>query len=682
MSYKISIGYNRNMSSWSGKTLGKVKIEGLIARGGMAEVYQGEHITLNRKVAVKIMHDHIEDDLETRQRFEREARVVAGLHHPNIIQIFDYDLANGRPSIVMELVPGVSLAVYLKALQKRGGKLSFEEIVRILKPIASAIDYAHSHHIVHRDIKPANILLRSGNEEIKVDEALPADVEPVLTDFGLVRLLDSSIQTSTGTVSGTPAYMSPEQARGDKVDLKTDIYSLGIVLYEFMAGSVPFDAESSFGILMKHLNDPPPPIFGIRSELQAVIDRALAKDPTLRYKSATELVEEFISVFNGRTLSLDTREVQEKIKLDEQETPPARNIPGSLFYAAGIVLVILIGALIILFTRPAPEDLNKPVGMATFSDFNYAMDQFTVSINGLPVPKDGTHYEAWQIGQGSATRVNMGIITMDGKSGQVSYLDSKAGNLFKWVDQVEVTLEADEDPEPDRPSDEVVASFVFPSQSLVHVRHLLAAFPDSPDNTALIQGLWITTDAIDTSAYELGQAFDNNDEEAIRVKAEEVINQIAGSQNSDHYKDWNEDGQIDDPGDGYGLLANGSQGYAPLSTTHAQFAIDAPDATENVKMYSAQIITCADNIEGWAGEMLDLALQIPDKPLSAEMEPIISDILGLSSKMLYGFDSDNSGQIEINPGECGADQAYIQSYFLADMPLLPGPDRIPPPANP
>ncbi|MBI3164979.1 MAG: serine/threonine protein kinase, partial [Chloroflexi bacterium] len=227
------------MSTWSGKSLGNVTIGELIARGGMAEVYRGTHTTLKRDVAVKIMRDHVEDDPETRARFEREARAIAKLEHPNIIRIHDYNLLEGRPSLVMDLVPGASLGNYLKALHKRGETLPRETIARLLVSIASAVDHAHERSIVHRDIKPANILLRSPNGLIAPNEPLPEDAEPVLTDFGLVRLLDSHTQTSTGTVSGTPAYMSPEQARGDKVDHRTDIYSLGVVLYEMLAGTVP-----------------------------------------------------------------------------------------------------------------------------------------------------------------------------------------------------------------------------------------------------------------------------------------------------------------------------------------------------------------------------------------------------------------------------------------------------------
>ncbi|MBI5966158.1 MAG: serine/threonine protein kinase, partial [Chloroflexi bacterium] len=180
------------MSNWNGKTLGNVQIGEFIARGGMAEVYLGEHRSLNRKVAVKIMRDHVDHDPETRARFEREARVVASLRHPNIIQMFDYDLVDGQPCLVMEYVPGVSFSEYLKALHKRGEKLPHGMVARILSALASAIDYAHKNQIVHRDLKPANVLLRSAGGPVGPDQPLPADVEPILTDFGLVRLLDST----------------------------------------------------------------------------------------------------------------------------------------------------------------------------------------------------------------------------------------------------------------------------------------------------------------------------------------------------------------------------------------------------------------------------------------------------------------------------------------------------------
>lgn len=675
----------RGMSSWNGKTLGKVRIGEMIARGGMAEVYHGEHALLNRKVAVKIMRDHVDEDPETRKRFEREAQVMANLHHPNIIQIFDYDLVDGRPCIVMELVTGASLGNYLKALQKRELKLSYEEIARLLVPIASAIDYAHSHNIVHRDIKPANILLRPKSGSFQVDGPLPVDVEPVLTDFGLVRLLDSTVQTSTGTVSGTPAYMSPEQARGDKVDRKTDIYSLGVVLYEMIAGSVPFDAESSFGVLMKHLNDPPPPIAGISSDLQAVINRALAKDPSQRYDSAGDLVRDFIAVFNGQTISTDTRSFIETTKKTTQstETKKASTLQPSLI-AIGALVLVVVAALAFFLLRPSAKllvDENQPVGRISYFDFNGYMDKALVSVGGLPELKKGEHYEVWYLAQGGEIRRNIGSITAGGEGGQISFLDPEARNILALFDQVEVTIEPDNDPNPDQPSETIAASSVFPPLALVHVRHVIVSYLDAPDGTGLVHGLWTTVDNIDTSVYELDQAFKNRDEETLRVKAEEVINQIVGNAHPDLYKDWNGDSKITDPSDGYGLLATDEQGYALQTISHAEFAAQSADATENIKTHSEHVVTCINNIEGWSEQMLDLTLQLQEISFGPEMEPLISQLLKLSSNMLYGVDTNGNGLIEAVVGEGGADTVYEHAYYMAEMPLLPGAHRIPPPAE-
>ncbi|MBI3163033.1 MAG: serine/threonine protein kinase, partial [Chloroflexi bacterium] len=397
------------MPDWIGKTLGKVRIVELLARGGMAEVYLGEHTTLNRKVAVKIMREHIDADPDNRKRFEREAHVVANLSHPNIIQVFDYEIVDGQPCLIMELVPGASLGNYMKAMHKRGERLPFEVVSKLLTSLASAIDYAHEKGIIHRDIKPANVLLRSASGLIDPEQPLPADVEPILTDFGLVRLLDSSVHTSTGTVSGTPTYMSPEQARGDSVDSRSDIYSLGVMLYEMLAGAVPFDAESSFGILMKHLNEPPPPIEDISTDLQAVITRALSKDPQFRYPTAKEMVDDYIAVFNGQTISASTITA---MKMAEKAAEQSKQ-PRSSSWAWVVVgaTVILAAAFIVLRRQPPATNpptsqpiivtqtplptstpiVDVPLGHASYADQNAIMDKATISLADLPAPEAGSH---------------------------------------------------------------------------------------------------------------------------------------------------------------------------------------------------------------------------------------------------------------------------------------------------
>ncbi|MEK6751962.1 MAG: protein kinase [Chloroflexota bacterium] len=682
-SLHYTIGYNLRMPAWTGKTLNKVQIGEMIARGGMAEVYFGEHTSLNRKVAVKIMRDHVDGDPETRMRFEREARVVAGLRHPNIIQMYDYDLVEGQPCLIMELVDGASLGGYLKALHKKEEKLSMDMISHILSALASAIDYAHKQNIIHRDIKPANVLLRSAAGYVNVDEPLPGDVEPVLTDFGLVRLLDSSIQTSTGTVSGTPAYMSPEQARGDRVDRKTDIYSLGVVLYEMLAGVVPFDAESSFGILMKHLNEPPPPIQGISKDLQAVINRALSKDSALRYDSAREMADEFMAVFNGQTISIDTAN---SLKQSEPPKPEAKAKPSLKFIWLGAGILAILGIAFFIF-RPAPIaplGNNQPVGRASFLDFNAVMDKVTVTLSGLPEPKAGAHYEVWYLAEGGEVRRNVGKISMEGNSeGQLSFTNPGQENIFASFDQIEITIESDNDPNPDEPSADIAASSVFPPQALIHARHVLVSFHGAPNDEALIQGLWYTADGIDNSIIALNKAFKENDEELFRLKTEEIINQLAGSANATQYRDWNEDGTINNPSDGFGLLENGPEGglgYIPTAISHVQYAAEAADATENIKLHSGHVVISIENMRGWSEQILEKALLLQEMPFGSAMEPLILEMQTLSNQTLFGIDTNGNELIEPILGEGGGITAYEHAYYMAEMPLLPGEHRIPPPA--
>ena len=281
------------MPEWIGKTIGKVRIERLLARGGMAEVYLGTHLNLERPVAVKLLHSYIEEEPTLLERFHREAKVVAGLRHPNIVQIFDFDSIDGHPYIVMEYLKGPTLATYLRYLHQRKKRLPSDQVASLLNGLTAALDYAHEQGVIHRDIKPSNIVLHNITDEIPLDKPLTNGVEAIVTDFGLVRIVDSATQTASGLVSGTPAYMSPEQARGDQIDHRTDIYSLGIVLYEMLAGRVPFEADNTVTILHMHLHTAPPPIAGIPAKVQAVIDRSLQKNPDDRYQTSREMAIDF-----------------------------------------------------------------------------------------------------------------------------------------------------------------------------------------------------------------------------------------------------------------------------------------------------------------------------------------------------------------------------------------------------
>lgn len=691
------------MADWSGKTLGNVIIRDLIARGGMAEVYKGEDGSLGT-VAVKVMRGMLEQDSDQLARFHREAEVIEDLRHPNIVRMFNYDIVDESPYLVMEYISGPSLAAYLKKLHDNKEHLATGTVAHILKSVASALDYAHLKGLVHRDIKPANILLRSQSETIENGKPLPQDVEPILTDFGLVRLLDSTLLTTAGSVSGTPTYMSPEQARGEKVDKRTDIYSLGIVLYEMLAGTVPFQSDTTFGMLMKHINEPPPPIKGISSDLQALVDRALAKDPELRYESAGDLADEFLAIFNGQTISPGTLHIAELARQAIEAGGQAKarregsrinwvriGIEILIMLALGFVIYQFIGPTQVTFEATPPVvDSNIPIGRMRFDDFNFFMDRVSITLNSnVPKPMEGTHYEVWLISEDGATIRDIGAITYGSSGlGRLDFNNPSQVNLLKNFNQIQITQEQD-GVAASSPTSDVVYSSVFPPAALESVRHVIVSHEKTPDQGPLMQNLWyysgdyinksINGDELNENYLGIVQAFAANDEDFIRRRTEEVINQIVGDL-SDQYLDYDNNNQLDDPGDGYGSLPNGADhlGYLQETILYTKNASDAPDSTPNIRKYSDSVQICLQNMEGWTNEILQLALQLNEMPVGPEMEPIIKRLSILGQYLVHGVDANESGFIDAVVDECGADTAYEHAYLMADMPIYNGSERIPP----
>ena len=266
--------------SLEGQTLGKYRILVPLGRGGMAQVFKAYHPQLDRYVAVKILRSDLVEEEEFLARFRREARAVAALRHPNIVQIFDFDVQNDLYYMVMELLEGDTLKAYLNSLRVRGERLPLGEMVRIFNDVLAGLAYAHGEGIVHRDLKPANIMLtRRG--------------QAVLTDFGIAQIVGGTQYTMSGALMGTLSYMAPEQGLDGHTDVRSDVYSLGIAFYEALTGTVPFDADTPLAILMKHINDPLPlprkldP--SIPESFERVALKALAKRPDDRFQSANEM---------------------------------------------------------------------------------------------------------------------------------------------------------------------------------------------------------------------------------------------------------------------------------------------------------------------------------------------------------------------------------------------------------
>src|SRR4051794_19350020 len=260
-----------------GQQLGHYKIVGQLGRGGMASVYKAEQLGLSRLVALKILQPSLATDDVIVERFAQEARIAANLHHNHIVTIYDVGEVEGTNYIAMRYIEGENLGQLLR----REGPLPPERALNVLEQVASALDFAHSRSVLHRDVKPANVMVE------------PGDVL-TLTDFGIARAGEASHLTATRMVIGTPEYMSPEQARGDVVDKRSDLYALGVLMYETLGGRPPFTAASTPSLLYLHVHEPPPPLYQLRPDLPRalsdVVTKALAKDPSGRYLSGREMV--------------------------------------------------------------------------------------------------------------------------------------------------------------------------------------------------------------------------------------------------------------------------------------------------------------------------------------------------------------------------------------------------------
>lgn len=288
------------MDSLIGKTIGRYKIVELLGRGGMAEVYKAYQASLDRYVAVKLMHTFLAEDPDFFNRFDREAKNVAALRHPHIIQIHDFDHEGEIYYMVMEFIDGGTLKDLLETLATQGERLPLNEALRIVKDIGSALTYSHSRGMIHRDIKPANVMIDSSGRV-------------VLTDFGIAKMLTGTKYTASGSIMGTPTYMAPEQGLGKPGDERADIYSLGVMLYQLATGRLPFEADTPIAVILKHINDPLPPPRTINPDLpqgvERIIMKAMAKDVGQRYQKVSEMVADLSDLDAAARIELPTSTV-------------------------------------------------------------------------------------------------------------------------------------------------------------------------------------------------------------------------------------------------------------------------------------------------------------------------------------------------------------------------------------
>ncbi len=415
---------------------GRYRLEEKIGSGGMSTVYRAFDPTLERWVAIKLMHRDISSDPDQLERFRREARAVARLNHPHVVTVIDAGEDDGTPFIVFEYVEGETL----KERIRRQRRLPVPEAVAYAIEIGRALSCAHANKLVHRDVKPQNVLIDS-------------DGRAKVTDFGIARSLEQEGLTVAGRVLGTTDYVSPEQALGQDVTEQSDIYSLGVVLYEMLTGETPFRAETQVAVAMKHVREPLPDVQVRRPEisaaLAAVVDEATSKDTEHRYASVDEMVhdlEQALGIESARTgeISGEATTVLRNLSGDTADFAPARlRHPRRALVVSLLALALVAVAIAFLANRtekgPGPAATPTPPGLTAVELGSRAAEDYDPEGDGEESSEatqfvlDGNRPTSWD------TETYQGGFEGSDKSGVGLYVDTGTPVAAKELDLVTST---------------------------------------------------------------------------------------------------------------------------------------------------------------------------------------------------------------------------------------------------
>jgi serine/threonine-protein kinase len=369
-----------------GQQVDQYRIKSLLERGGMAEVFIAQDVNLQREVALKVMLATLARNESFASRFRREAQTTARLNHPNIVQVYGAGFTPaGRPYLAMQYIRGGSLQNWLEKLAQQGQRLTTADSLKIVSQIADALNTAHEAGIIHRDLKPSNILLHPNGT-------------PVMTDLGIAAVRSELTRlTQTGSVVGTPQYMSPEQAMGKSVDGRSDIYSLGIILYQLLAGQAPFAADSPVALLHQHVHELPPPLIEIRPDLAPstyrTVDICLQKEPEHRFQTAAQLVTalQHAAIDEGlRTpTAVPTYPNIPQPAVPLPTTAVTRRRPPGWVIATGalLLLAIIFGLFQMLRPKAEPVVINPPPPVVVTSIVTRPADGVIV-VTPTPLPTD------------------------------------------------------------------------------------------------------------------------------------------------------------------------------------------------------------------------------------------------------------------------------------------------------
>ena len=392
---------------------GRYRLEAKLGSGGMSTVYLARDQTLDRQVAVKVMHREMSEQADQLERFRQEARAVAKLSHPNVVAVIDAGEDGGHPYIVFEYVEGETL----KQRINRDGALDPQEAIAYAIEVARGLSVAHARRLVHRDIKPQNVLI-------------DAEGRAKLTDFGISRQLEQDGMTATGRVLGTTDYVAPEQAMGHPVDQRSDVYSLGVVLYEMLVGQVPFQADSQVGVAMKHVNEELPDVQRRRPDVSAavalVVERSTAKDPAERYQQVGEMIDDLSTALEVEAARAGST-TGEATSVLEAVPPPKRKLSsGGRRSWLAIAGLLAVAGLVLLAVQlisggdigggGAAKGKGSPVAIASATDFDPQGDEEEIgskvelAVDGDPSETgwETEHYDS-DVFEGTKTGPNAGV---------------------------------------------------------------------------------------------------------------------------------------------------------------------------------------------------------------------------------------------------------------------------------
>lgn len=682
------------MSSLVGRTLGQYEIVDVLGRGGMATVYLGRQASIDRTVAVKVLPPHPGLDEAFKERFQLEAKTIGSLQNPNILPLYDYGVSEDVIYLVMQHVEGGTLEDLIEM-----GPMDINKVEKIIRSIASGLDYAHNRGVVHRDIKPANILIQDGH--------------PLLADFGMVKMVAGNSNLTGTAIVGTPSYMAPEQGQGLDVDHRVDVYALAAMAYEMLTGQQVFSGSSPMQMILEHIKAPIPDVTELRPDLNQgindVMQNGLAKEPDNRYQSAGDFAEALSRAIHRNDETLAEVQKEFPIKGDNTTQQHPRNLEATIntgsantisqqptqvivrdsvnpfILMGGFGLIALVIVVVAVFLINAGNDSNNDVaiitevasdvpvntpvptvnsqertfGIVSFSSANALGDRVEVRLQNAEPAVEGNEYAAWLLNTESGATVRFEervIVDLQG-AGTVTFTDPDGRMLVAEFDSVIITTETEIG---DMPTGDIVYSGNLPSPVASGLKEIFAASENGLNGGSLLAGALAEASH---AARHAGLAANATNIGGVRTHAEHTINILRGG-----LEDYDGNGSGSNPGEDVGIF----------------FFMDAIDAilieatsiegvSSTLQSNAEGIRNCTQNIRDWSEQIISLELGMIDADDHEAIANEATESTILAEQITTGINLNTSSNvIEIIEGECGLNQIPDAGLLFGRMNIFEG----------